>query len=147
MVYKRTPRVAWNDQKKSAIKRGVEWHFTFEQWVIWWEAYLGSNWFRLRGHKTGQYVMARNGDTGPYKIGNVRCVKVEDNHNEYNSAKPSQANKTHRKRLNSKVVIDIYKAKGTYAVIAQQHGLDTHAVHRIKCGKCYVKVTAGIEKG
>lgn len=145
--YKRTPNVAYWDQRRSAEKRGVGWCFTFKEWVNWWEANLGPDWFRLRGHKTGQYVMARNGDKGPYERSNVRCALVEDNHNEYNLNKSSQAGKQHRKRLNPDTVVAIYTADETYAVIARRFNLDVHSVHRIKCQKAYVKITENIEKG
>src|SRR5512139_670119 len=97
MAYRRTPREAYNDQKKSALKRGVDWQFTFQQWEAWWLTNLGPDWFKMRGHKTGQYVMARKGDVGPYSPSNVWCALVEDNHNEYNLNKGSQAGKAHRK--------------------------------------------------
>lgn len=146
-MYNRTPRVAYNDQKKSALKRGVEWQFTFEQWLRWWETELGYNWFKLRGHHTGEYVMARNGDKGPYEASNVRCILVENNHNEYNFNKSSSLGKSHRSRLSSKLVTAIYKANGSYKDIAKYYKLDVHSVHRIKCAKCYVAITKGLEKG
>jgi len=146
-MYKRTPRVAWNDQKKSAIKRGVGWDFTFESWSQWWETNLGPDWFILRGHHTGQYVMARNGDKGPYTRGNVRCVRVEDNHNEYNLTKSEQTGRPHRKRLDAKTVASIYQATGFYEEIALQYNLPTHIVHRIKCQKAYKTITDRLVKG
>lgn len=146
-MYKRTPRVAWNDQKKSAINRGIWWNFTFEEWIAWWQRHLGRNWFKLRGYHTGQYVMARKGDKGPYTKSNVRCIRVEDNHNEYNLTKISQAGKSHRGRLPFEIVKAVYEADGRYADIAKQFGLNEHSVHRIKCQKAYKAITAVIEKG
>jgi hypothetical protein len=147
MMYKRTPRVAWNDQKKSAIKRGIGWYFEFDDWVAWWEANLGKDWFSKRGHRTGQYVMARNGDCGPYARQNVRCVKVEANHNEYNLTKASQQGQVHRTSLPKEVVKQIYQADGLYSAIAKQFDLDVHSIHRIKCQKCYKQITDKLEKG
>lgn len=147
MAYKRTPREAYNDQRKSAIRRGVGWQFTFEEWVSWWEANLGPDWFRLRGHKTDQYVMARKGDKGPYTKSNVRCALVQDNHNEYNLNKAGQKGKVHRPHLTDVVVIEIYKSADLYADIAKRFSLDVNSVHRIKCQKAYAKITANVEKG
>ena len=146
-LYKRTPYVAFVDQRKSAIKRGIGWQFTYEEWVAWWETKLGPDWFRLRGHRTGQYVMARTGDKGPYAKSNVRCALVEDNHNEYNLNKAGQKGKIHRPHLADDVVIAIYRSTDLYAVIAKQFNLDVNSVHRIKCRKAYAKLTANIEKG
>lgn len=145
--YKRTPNVAYWDQKRSAVKRGIGWQFTYKEWVSWWEANLGSDWFRNRGHHTGQHVMARNGDKGPYAPWNVRCAKVEDNHNDYNLTKTSQANKTHRKRLHPNIVKAIYVAHGPYASLAKKFGLDVHSIHRVKCQKAYKAITEKLEKG
>ena len=62
-------------QRTGARIRGIEWQFTFEEWVEWW----GSD-IELRGNKSGQLVMARNGDTGPYHPNNVRKVTCNENH-------------------------------------------------------------------
>lgn len=146
MTYKRTPNVAYHDQKKSAIKRGIGWHFTFDQWINWWEVNLGSDWFKKRGHHTGQYVMARNKDKGPYASWNVRCAKVEENHREFNAHKGSQL-KAYRKRLSREEVIEIYTAHGCYVTLATRFNLNVHTVHRIKCRKCYKQITQGLAKG
>lgn len=147
MAYFRDARVAYSDQRKSAIKRGVGWQFTYEDWVAWWMKHLGQNWFEKRGHKTGQYVMARNGDAGPYAEWNIRCALVEENHNDYNYSKPSQLGKPHRKRLSDAVVVNVYTMNGTYRDIAEQVGLTVHDVHRIKCRKAYKALTERLEKG
>ena len=53
-------------QKTSARNRGIAWHFTYESWIAWW-----GNDIVNRGRQSGQLVMARNGDSGPYAPGNV----------------------------------------------------------------------------
>lgn len=65
-------------QKCGAKRRGIEWRFTFETWVEWWEDNLGYNWVKKRGKHRGQYQMARKGDKGAYSPGNVQCLKTED---------------------------------------------------------------------
>ena len=65
-------------QKCGAKRRGIEWQFTFESWVEWWEDNLGFNWVKERGKHRGQYQMARKGDKGPYSPQNAECLKVED---------------------------------------------------------------------
>lgn len=54
--------------RSGAKKRGIAWHFTFEQWWSIWES---SGHWEQRGRGTGTYVMCRNGDLGPYAVGNV----------------------------------------------------------------------------
>jgi len=70
--YRNNPqRRAYLGQKYGAKNRGIEFHFTFEEWAKWWENHLGPNWFKMRGTKRGQYVMARKGDKGSYHPNNV----------------------------------------------------------------------------
>ena len=69
-------------QKNNAIIRNIEWQFTFESWLAWWGDDIVN-----RGRKTGQLVMARNGDIGPYHPDNVRKATCGENCSEGNSGK------------------------------------------------------------
>ena len=64
----------FNDQRLSAGYRGIEWQFTFEEWLAWWGTDIEN-----RGRFKGQLVMARIGDSGPYHPDNVRKATTEDN--------------------------------------------------------------------
>ena len=75
-------RLAFLGHRFGAKKRGLGFDFTYEQWVGWWEKHLGPDWFTLRGTGTGQYVMARFGDKGPYSVENVRCATGTQNRKE-----------------------------------------------------------------
>lgn len=55
-------------QRNAARRRGVDWEITFPEWIEVWSA---SGVFHLRGVGIGRYCMARNGDEGPYKVGNI----------------------------------------------------------------------------
>lgn len=66
----------YNTQRTNAIKRGIGWSMTFEDWMSVWSA---SGNLKQRGRATGQYCMCRIGDVGPYKIGNVEILTVEKN--------------------------------------------------------------------
>ena len=55
-------------QKYLAGRRSVGWELTFQQWLGLW---VDSGNASLRGSGRGKYCMARNGDAGPYRIGNV----------------------------------------------------------------------------
>jgi len=67
-------RDKFRNQRKSAAVRGIEWQFTYEEWLAWW----GED-FVNRGRYRGQLVMARINDTGPYHPDNVFKCKAEDN--------------------------------------------------------------------
>jgi len=70
-------RKKYNNQKHFAKIRNIDWEFTYESWLEWWGDDIVN-----RGTKSGQLVMARNGDTGPYHPNNVRRVTSNENHSE-----------------------------------------------------------------
>jgi len=70
----------YHEQKNRSIRRGIEWHFTYESWIEWW----GDD-IELRGTSKDSLVMARTGDVGPYHPDNVRKATVSENSNERNS--------------------------------------------------------------
>jgi len=72
-------RDAYHRQKGAAKYRGIEWQFTFDAWVRWWEKQLGSNWMERRGCHSEEYVMARYADRGPYREDNVECITAGQN--------------------------------------------------------------------
>ena len=59
---------AYRHQRKAAKKRGIPFLISFEDWWQWWQE--DDRWAR-RGRRRAQFVMARYGDAGPYKLGNV----------------------------------------------------------------------------
>src|SRR5260370_21101868 len=66
-----------SDQHKyRGERRGIPFDLTFKQWLKIWQ---DSGHLRERGHRQGQYVMARFFGGGSYKIGNVRIIAAEDN--------------------------------------------------------------------
>jgi hypothetical protein len=70
MTYKH----AYYSQKSSANCRKIDFQFTYEQWVTWWGDDIIN-----RGRKSGQLVMARIGDQGPYHPDNVVKKTMNDN--------------------------------------------------------------------
>jgi hypothetical protein len=72
-----SPGYKFRQQRSSAKARGVEWLMTFDEWWGVWEA---SGRWTQRGHRDGQYVMGRHGDTGPYAVGNVSIILSNANH-------------------------------------------------------------------
>lgn len=62
------------EQRRNSIKRGIAWEIKFPEWCqIWDESGKWSD----RGR--GKYVMARIGDCGPYKVGNVEIITAAQN--------------------------------------------------------------------
>lgn len=79
--WRKTPKGRYLEQRRNALRRRVAWEFTFESWWQMWEA---SGRWRQRGKAKGKYVMARNGDCGPYSPSNCRIIKLEVNTAERN---------------------------------------------------------------
>ena len=71
-------RHAWITQRGNAKRRGIEFHFTYDEWVEWW----GDD-FDKRGRKADSLVMARHGDTGPYHPDNVKKITYGENTKEH----------------------------------------------------------------
>ncbi len=66
-----TPRGTYTTARVNAVRRGIEWQFTFDTWWALWDK---SGHFAQRGRRVGAYCMARLGDCGPYAPYN--CVIV-----------------------------------------------------------------------
>jgi hypothetical protein len=76
-------RLAYAQQKDNASKRGIEFLFTFEQWLEFW----GDD-VILRGNSPDDLVMARRRDCGPYSPEN--CVKVSVSENSIDANRAPQ---------------------------------------------------------
>jgi hypothetical protein len=74
-------------QRASAKYRGVEFRLTFEQWRDWW---LATGHVDERGKLRGQWVMARPGDAGAYEVGNLECMRAEDNVRQQNELRAGE---------------------------------------------------------
>lgn len=73
---------AYGEQKRNAKTRGIDFSISLKEW---WNIWADSGKWEMRGRGYGKYVMARNGDTGPYAIGNVRIITTTDNIKERNN--------------------------------------------------------------
>ena len=102
-------KAKYNIQKHHAGKRGIDWQFTYEEWLAWWGDDIVN-----RGRNKGQLVMARNGDTGPYHPDN--CVKktCSENASEACLGKPAHnKGKPHSEETKIKMRISSPKRKLT----------------------------------
>lgn len=75
-VERNRDRKAFLNHRGHAASRGVPFLMTFEEWWSIWEQ---SGHWSERGRRSGQYVMARFGDRGPYAAGNVKIILSEEN--------------------------------------------------------------------
>lgn len=132
-------RRAFTDQRKRAAQRGIPFNFEFEDWLRWWEEQLGANWFKKRGCKQGQYVMARKWDEGAYERGNVVCITASDNH-ALGAIRDYKRGWTYE-RLDEEVVLLIYKSTDLYSDLRQRFGVSNMTIQNIKCRKTYGRMT------
>lgn len=94
--------------RRNAKIRGVSFNLTFYEWLKLW---TDSGHLHERGYRRGQYVMARLADKGPYAVGNVRIIKVEDNHRE----------KTYRHTNEAKAKMSEAKAGVKHPMFGKKH--------------------------
>lgn len=145
MSKKQTVRQAYGYHKRRAKIHHIRWRFTFQDWVACWEASLGPNWFEMRGCIAGKFVMARNGDKGPYSRTNVHIVTCETNHKEtIANGTSNHGEKNGRAKLTAKQVKTIFLAEGTQADIAKRFNTTQERVCRIKLRQCWRRVTEGL---
>ena len=69
-------KLAFRDQRRRAKRRGIEFLFTFEEWLDVWEC---SGKLALRGPGKNGYCMSRPGDVGPYAPWNVVIKTISEN--------------------------------------------------------------------
>lgn len=94
-----TPMQKYHNARQSAQNRNIDWQFTFETWMAWW----GDD-FELRGNKSSDLCMARNGDVGAYHPTNVRKATVAENIKEMRArCKSPRLGKTHTQASKEKI--------------------------------------------
>lgn len=74
-------RNGYIDQKANAKKRGIDFLFSYEEWLDWWGDDISRRFRRSEG-----LVMARYNDSGPYHPDNVFKQTLGDNSREANAA-------------------------------------------------------------
>ena len=79
MAYADPREGKFNQHRCNARSRGIEFLFTFEEWLKVWEDALGPDWMSKRGVGKGKHVMARFKDEGPYAPGNVEIITHPEN--------------------------------------------------------------------
>lgn len=74
-VEQNSPKHQFYIHRYSALK-SVGFELTFEEWLKIW---MDSGHWHERGRGKDRYVMARFGDKGPYKVGNVKIITLSEN--------------------------------------------------------------------
>lgn len=69
-------RNQYENQKRKAKSRSIDWLFTYETWLDWWKS---TGKLAERGRKSSEYCMCRIGDEGPYSPENVYCATNRQN--------------------------------------------------------------------
>lgn len=82
--YEKTPGGQYVRHKQNARRRGVAFELTFEEW---WGIWTDSGHWSQRGNRLGDYCMKRNGDRGPYAVGNVTIGDWSSNTAECNRSR------------------------------------------------------------
>jgi hypothetical protein len=73
-------------QKAYSEDRNIPWDITFPEW---WRIWKESGKYHLRGRGHG-YCMSRHGDSGPYRVDNVKICLATDNIKEYYDITPKE---------------------------------------------------------
>ena len=76
-------RKQYSDQMFKAKQRGIDWHFTYDEWVKWWGDDITN-----RGIGSNDLQMCRKNDTGPYHPNNVYKATTKQNRADQDDKKP-----------------------------------------------------------
>lgn len=74
--YQKTPKGKFIRQKANAVRRGINWELSFEDW---WKIWEDSGKWEERGKGSNNYVMSRKMDSGGYSVGNVEIISCRKN--------------------------------------------------------------------
>lgn len=129
--FETTPLRAYSRQRRTAEHpRQIEWRLTLPEW---WAIWIDSGHWDERGAGRG-YVMCRNGDLGPYAVGNVFIGRADDNCSEGSKkcALPigvsNVATSTVRRYKTSCTVAGERRYLGAFATVEEAHAAYLMAV-------------------
>lgn len=121
---------AWYFQRRHANRRGIPFHFTQDEWTLWWGEDLPK-----RGRGDGKLCMCRLGDEGPYTWDNV--YKATNNVN----SQHTKVNGHHRAKPATLSAEDVSGIKEMLSQgvpqrkIARLYGTSQRTVNRINLDK------------
>lgn len=135
------------EHRFSTRQRGIEFDFTLEEWVNWWETNLGPRWFTLRGNAPDQYCMARKKDEGPYCGENVYLATNAENRRDRTiNGITNFGEKNPQSKLAETQVIEILESSLSQRTLARKYGVNQSAISLIRSGKRWGHITKEISK-
>jgi len=146
-----SPQVSklWRRALNNAKLRNVEFFFSLEEWIKWWEDNLGPDLITKRGNKGHQYVMARNGDKGPYISNNIHLATASVNAHERKINRTAKTS-NHIGRNNPKCkltedeVIKIFQSLLPDKELAKLYNISVPTVRDIKKRKTWTYLTKNL---
>lgn len=129
-------RQAFLMHRWGAKKRGIDFCFSYKSWLKWWKQQLGDDWFEKRGRENDQYVMARNGDKGPYDAWNVKCILSGEN-----TIEAFKGHRLGKAKLTKAQVEDIYLSEAPIYALAERYGVREGAIYQIKRKLTWTHIT------
>lgn len=121
--------LAYKTQRMNARRRGIPWLLTFKQW---WRIWQRSGKFEKRGHRLGQYVMARHRDKGPYTVGNVSIISCSLNHSQNNGKGSRKLTRLQARQIKREYVRN--SPTHGLAALAKKYGLAIHPIWQVVKG-------------
>jgi hypothetical protein len=88
LLLSKKARAAFIDQRSRAIRRGVGFSMSWEEWTAWWAA--KGRW-ALRGKSGDKLCMCRKGDAGSYRFDNIYCASSRQNVSDFRGPRRSEA--------------------------------------------------------
>ena len=86
----------YNSHKYSALKRGIPFELTYEEWYSWWLSVgVDKNLPPVKKSKD-TLCMCRVGDSGPYSLNNIYCDTLSNNSKAINKYSQTFARKAVR---------------------------------------------------
>lgn len=73
--YEKTPKGKYIRQRANALRRGIKWLMTFEEW---WRLWQKSGKWEQRGRQPEDFFMIRKNETGDYSADNVEIKTLSE---------------------------------------------------------------------
>ena len=115
----------YRKQKYSAERKNIKFNISFDDWFNWWKS---TGKYHLRGRKKGQYQMARFNDIGPYEIGNIKCITMEENTREGNSG--SKLSEEHKRKIGLSSLGNKHTKESKLKISKARKGMKFTSEHR-----------------
>jgi hypothetical protein len=134
-----TDRQKFRGHRSSATQRGIPFLLTFQEWLVWWEAF-SPNWRELRGQGRGKYHMSRRGDKGPYALGNIEPKLHEVNAAESRRQTVPRGEGHKLAKLTDERVLQVRADDRSLRTIAKELGVSKRLILSVRQRKAWAHV-------